>query len=77
MKKLASFDESKNIIKDDRLVCKRPFSNVYFMPDDIKRYIELGRAGYERSESGIIFFFDEETYFCKSSPKGFGGKPVA
>ena len=63
MKKLESFDEYKNIIKDYRLVCKRPFSNVYFMPDDIKRYIELGRAGYERSESGIIFFFDEETYY--------------
>ncbi len=63
MKKLESFDEYKNIIKDYRLICKRPFSNVYYMPNDIKRYIELGRVDYERSESGIIFLFDEETYY--------------
>lgn len=63
MKKLESFDEYKKVISEFRLVYKRPFSNIYFMPDDIKRYIELGRAGYKRSESGIIFFFDEETYY--------------
>ncbi len=63
MKKLESFDEYKNIIRNFRLVCKRPFSNVYYMPDDIKRYIALGRAGYEKTENGIVFFFDEETYY--------------
>lgn len=63
MKKLESFDEYKNIIRDFRSVCRRPFSNVYYMPDDIKRYIALERAGYEKTESGIIFFYDEETYY--------------
>lgn len=63
MKKLESLAEYKNIINEFKSVCKRPFSNLYYMPNDIERYIELGRARYEKSESGIVFFFDEETYY--------------
>lgn len=63
MKKLESFDEYRNLVKEFKQVCKKPFSNMYYMSNDIKRYIELNRAGYEKSESGIVFFFDEENYY--------------
>ena len=63
MQLLESYDEYADMIKEFREKCRRPFSNIYFMPADMERYIRLGRAGYEKSESGIILYFDEERFY--------------
>lgn len=63
MEKLSSMEEYRNLIKDFRAVCKKPFSNIYLMPDDINRYIELHRASYKIDQNGIVFFFDESTHY--------------
>lgn len=63
MQPLESYNEYKDMVRKIRAKCRRPFSNIYFMQADLERYIRLGRAGYERTESGIILFFDEERYY--------------
>lgn len=62
MKKLISIDEYKKIVNNYRKICRRPFSNLYFMPSDIERYIILNRVDYLEKEEGIFFFFDEGNY---------------
>lgn len=63
MKKLQSFEEYTDIVKEFKSVCKKPFSNLYYMSDDIKKSIKLGRLAYEETEGGIVFFRDEELYY--------------
>lgn len=63
MKRLETFNEYTNIIKEFKAVCRKPFSNIYYMSSDIKGYIESGRLFYEKEESGIIFFLDENAYY--------------
>ena len=63
MKLLESYDEYTDMIREFREICKRPFSNLYCTPDDMKRYIQLGRVSYEKTANSIIFYFDEETYY--------------
>lgn len=63
MQLLESYNEYKYMVREIREKYRRPFSNVYFMPADMERYIRLGRVGYERTESGILLYFDEERYY--------------
>lgn len=63
MEKLKTFDEYTHLVNQIRLTHKNIFSNSYWMPEDIQRYIKLDRISYEKVESGIIFFFDEECYY--------------
>lgn len=63
IKELRSIEEYKNLLKEFRTVCRRPFSNIYFMPEDLERYIDMGRASYEKEEYGIILFLDEDRYY--------------
>ncbi len=63
IKELRSMDEYRTLINEFRAVCKKPFSNIYLMPDDINRYIELRRVSYKRDDNGIVFFFDESTHY--------------
>ena len=63
MKILETFDEYTGIVKEVKSVCRRPFSNIFYMSDEIKKYIESGRLAYERTEGGIIFFEDEKLYY--------------
>lgn len=63
MKILKTYEEYKTIIKKFRNVCKRPFSNVYYMQDDINRYISLERMYYDEFDFGLIFYIDEEIYY--------------
>ena len=39
------------------------FTNNNLLAEDIKRFIELGRIKYYRSERCLIFFLDEEQYY--------------
>lgn len=63
MEKLNSFEEYKCLVNDVRTQVKRPFSNNYFLPQDIQRYIQLNRAYYQNTDNGIVFLFDEELYY--------------
>lgn len=63
IRELRSVEEYRTLMKEFRAVCKKPFSNIYFMPDDIKRYIELRRISYKKDNNGIVFFFDESTHY--------------
>lgn len=63
MQLLESYKEYADMIREFREKCRRPFSNIYFMPADMERYIRLGRLSYEKSESGIILYFDEERFY--------------
>lgn len=63
MNRLHGIDEYKSLIKEIKKEFKTVFSNLYFMPKDIERYINLGRAEYEKNEAGVFFYFDEESYY--------------
>lgn len=63
MEKLHRIEEYKALIKEVKQVHKASFSNLYYMPQDILRYIELGKLEYEVNNAGVFFFFDEGTYY--------------
>lgn len=63
MDKLNNIEEYKALLKQFRKEHKTFFSNLYFMPKDIERYISLGRVEYEKKEEGLFFYFDEESYY--------------
>ncbi len=63
IKNLQSLNEYKELLREVKLETPKPFSNIYFLPGDIRRYIELQRATYEKEKHGVVFFFDEETHF--------------
>ncbi|MBE5884339.1 MAG: GNAT family N-acetyltransferase [Lachnospiraceae bacterium] len=63
MEKLSSIEEYYKLIKEAKKKCRISFSNMYAMPNELQRYIELGRIFYESCDAGILFFFDEEKYY--------------
>lgn len=63
MDKLNNVEEYKVLLKQFRKEHKMFFSNLYFMPKDMERYISLGRVEYEKRDEGLYFYFDEETYY--------------
>lgn len=63
MQLLESYNEYKQMVRELRRKCRRPFSNVYFMSEEMERYIRLGRLSYERTDSGVLLFFDEDRYY--------------
>lgn len=63
IKQLQSIDEYKSLIEEFKKICCVPFSNIYLMPNAINRYIKLQKAFFEKSEYGIVFYFDESTYY--------------
>jgi len=63
MKKLTTYGECKKMMGEIIRTSKKTFSNFYFLPADVERYIDLGRAYYEEVDAGVIFIFDEELYY--------------
>lgn len=63
IKELLSIAQYKKLLEDFRTVCKTPFSNIYLMPKDINRFINLKRISYVKNDYGIIFYLDEETFY--------------
>ncbi len=63
MKKLTSVEQYIDLAKKARIECLNVFSNNYFMPADVQRYIEVGQAYYEKAGNGYILLLDEEKYF--------------
>lgn len=60
---LQSIDEYKILTEEFKKICRVPFSNIYLMPDAVNRYIRLQRVFFEKSKYGVVFYFDEGTYY--------------
>ncbi|MBE5884340.1 MAG: GNAT family N-acetyltransferase [Lachnospiraceae bacterium] len=64
MKRLHNIEEYKEIVRQAREKCQNAFSNNYFMPGDVRRYIEIGKAYYESTPcGGYLLLLDEEKYY--------------
>lgn len=63
MNRLKDIEEYKILVREFRKEHKSFYSNFYFMPKDVERYISLGRVEYENNEEGLFFYFDEEKYY--------------
>lgn len=63
MDKLIDIEEYKMLLKQFRKEQETFFSNLYFMPRDMERYISLGRVECDKKDEGLFFYFDEESYY--------------
>lgn len=63
MIKINNIEEYKNLVRQARQECKKYFSNNYFMPADVQRYINVGQAYYEPVGKGFLLILDEEKYY--------------
>lgn len=63
MERIERLDDYKNLVRQARMECKNPFSNNYFMPADVQRYIDVGQAYYEPAGKGFLLILDEERYY--------------
>lgn len=63
MDRLQGVEEYIVLLKEAKKAHKSNYSNLYMMPEDIERYISLGRVEYEKKEDGLFLYFDEENYY--------------
>ena len=63
MRKIDKLEQYKNIIQETKQRCGRGVSNIYFLADEIGRYIAQGRLYVEKSDIGCVFYVDEDTYY--------------
>lgn len=63
MERLKSLQEYRDLMEEVKSVCDIPFSNVFFWPADLEKYIKSERLYYERNNAGIAFFSDEGSYY--------------
>lgn len=56
-------EEYKEIMQRTKVKCKGGVSNIYFMADEIGRFISQGRLYVEESDAGCVFYVDEGTYY--------------
>lgn len=62
MYKLESFDMYKELKAELKNQPGKLINNIYFMPNEIKRLIDLGKIYYESREDGLYFYVDEGDY---------------
>lgn len=63
MEKLTNIDQYYDLIKKVKKRCKISFTNMYCMPEQVQRYINLGRISFVEEDYGLFFFLDEEKYY--------------
>ena len=63
MEVLQSVEEYKELVRQTRAEHNDLFSNIYYMPGEIQRYIDLQRAYYEKVQGGFFLTLDEEAYY--------------
>lgn len=63
MNKITSYEEYKTLVNQFKSAHKNYYTNNYFMPDKIKRYIDIERAFYSESENALVLYFDENNYY--------------
>lgn len=73
MYKVESFDMYKELKAAQKGRAGKLINNIYFMPNEIKRLIELNKLYYESREDGLYFYVDEtdylRLYYIKSCEK--------
>ena len=73
MYKVESFDMYKELKAAQKGGAGKLINNIYFMPNEIKRLIELNKLYYESREDGLYFYVDEtdylRLYYIKSCEK--------
>lgn len=63
MKKIEGLEQYKELIQKMKSRCGRGVSNIYFMTDEIERYISQGRLYVEEFDAGCVFYVDENVYY--------------
>ena len=75
MERLKSLQEYRNLMEEVKSVCNSPFSNAFFWPADLERYIKNDRLYYEKNNAGVVYFSDEGSYYklslCVDKQKPF------
>lgn len=63
MQKIVKLDQYKNLMQETKQRCGRGVSNIYFLADEIGRYISQGRLYAEESDAGCVLYVDESAYY--------------
>lgn len=63
MQKIDKLEQYKELMLGMKQRCGRGASNVYFMADEVGRYIAQGRLYAEEFEAGCVLYVDEHTYY--------------
>lgn len=63
MRKIERIEQYKELMKGTKQRYGRGISNIYFMSDEIGRYIAQGRLYVEEFDAGCVFFVDEQTHY--------------
>lgn len=63
MERLKSIEEYKALLLEYKQICRRGYSNNFLNLEMVNRYIGLQRIYYEKGESSLLFFTDEEKYY--------------
>lgn len=60
---LTSFEQYKIMLKDAKKRFRGGFSNIYYLPEQIKRYIKFGRIEFLENCNGLFLLVDEDKYY--------------
>lgn len=63
MRKIDKPEEYKDLMQGIKQRCGRGVSNIYFLTDEIGRYIAQDRLYVEEFDAGCVFYVDERTYY--------------
>lgn len=63
MRKIERIEQYKDIMQRMKQRCGRGVSNIYFLADEIGRYIAQGRLYVEEFDAGCVCYVDEQTYY--------------
>lgn len=63
MQKIDKLEQYKELMQGTKQRCGRGASNVYFMADEVGRYIAQGRLYAEEFDAGCVLYVDEHTHY--------------
>ena len=63
MRQITSADDFFTLINDAKARCGRLDNNCLLFPEAVERYISLNRFWGEETDSGVIFYSDEDAYY--------------
>jgi len=80
MRQITGTDEFYALINDAKARCGRLDNNCQLFPETVDRYASMGRFYAEKTDSGVVFLSDEETFYLaycyvgKDAPLQFSEK---
>lgn len=63
MQKISTLEQYKNIMQEMKQRYGRGVSNVYFMADEVERYVAQDRLYIREFDAGCVFYVDEQTHY--------------